>query len=72
MTEPHLDCAEVHSVPQVTGGESRSELVEPKVVFIKLGTLGDGLQIIEKIHLHIASRGRNVLPQLEMEKAFLR
>jgi hypothetical protein len=58
VAEPHLDRAKVYAVPEMPRGECGSEFVEPKIVFIKFRSLSDSLQIIEKIHLHVAARGR--------------
>src|ERR1039458_3710908 len=58
MSEPVLNGAKVHSRPEATSCERRSELVQPEIFRVLFRTLGDGLQIIEEVHLHIASRSR--------------
>src|ERR1017187_4218494 len=58
MTEPLLHSAKIDACPETPSCERRSELVEPEVFRVLFRTLGDGLQIIEEVHLYVAPGSR--------------
>src|ERR1035438_498837 len=58
MTEPLLHRAKINARPETPSCKRRPELVQPEVFGVQFRALGDCLQIVEEIHLHIASRSR--------------
>jgi hypothetical protein len=49
VTELLLHSSEIDASPQAPGCERGAEFVKPEVLWVELCTLGDGLEIIEKI-----------------------
>src|SRR3954471_24072623 len=55
MAQPLLHGAQVDAGPEAPSGERCSELVQPEVFRVQFRALGNGLQIIEEVHLHITA-----------------
>src|SRR5665213_2588502 len=58
VTEPILNRAKIDTRTKAPSRESCPEFVKPEVFGILFGTLGNSFQVIEEIHLHIASSSR--------------
>jgi hypothetical protein len=56
VSKPLLHGAKINARPEAPSRERSPEFVEPKLFRILFRKLGDGLQIVEEVHLYLASR----------------
>jgi hypothetical protein len=57
VAEPLLNRAQIDASPERPPCKSRSELVQPEVLFVELRALSNRFQTVEKIELRLAASG---------------